>query len=700
MLSTVLSVNAQSIHLLNGSKTYGFYTAAFSTSSSSLTDPLIVVPVIGKYGSDLVPPEQVPNAPWVALVGIDRQIGPDTRGRRSFADKVHNMQASGASAVIIYNYANWTMCGNDSVRADGPGDLIGWDEVGIPSVLVTKHDGQELANLVCGQGNSTCSAGAGWLFNNEFITMDAFEPTEAPCWCTYTCPIKERFSPVAFLMIGGILSLCVVVSVAAIRRMQGRPVLVERPADAVLDVGSAMQAQPPQPPPLAGPTPRPILFAGFVVLILAAASLGELAAAKYGRHYGKYCHSNLFDPGRDWSILALVSAISAFAATIVTPSKQRVLAAAVAYAICAALGLFAAISYWFTPAWHAIKFSGIALAMACSSSASFTAHMLFKRQGLISRTAPMCLPVAMGVLTFLCTAISCAHIVDLGYTITGSYYGSVADSNILVLTVLALLSATAGLITTAVITRQTSVGTDLVALAAIAYTTCAAIISTHLLIISSEMRWTFSCIPPYSLVITPILACLLSACTAMSLFNHKRNLAQAGNEQTCMCDWHTCLTVTMGVLTFFGTFLIGWDVPHRTYIHNPDWRENFKRAIFWAVCIASLPFWSATAGLITTIVSVCHHRDRAFLVMVAAISYTTCASSEVIALSIFAFHFEQSAQNENAVFFIVPCFLAASTACLLFKRKRNLTLSAGSLLVQMSPMHQGTSQASSPLQGE
>ena len=63
MLSTVLSVDARSIHLLNGSKTYGFNTAAFGTSSSSLTDPLIVVPVLGKYGCDLVPKEQVPNAP-------------------------------------------------------------------------------------------------------------------------------------------------------------------------------------------------------------------------------------------------------------------------------------------------------------------------------------------------------------------------------------------------------------------------------------------------------------------------------------------------------------------------------------------------------------------------------------------------------------------------------------------------------------
>ena len=206
MLSTVLSVDARSIHLLNGSKTYGFNTAAFGTSSSSLTDPLIVVPVLGKYGCDLVPKEQVPNAPWVALV----MRGPMSGAPCKFADKAHNMQASGASAVIIYNYEDQllTMCGDDSV------------EVGIPSVMVKEHDGQELANLVCGQGNSTCSAGAGWLFNNELITMDAFEPMPSDT-CVYQDGVLEWFSPITFLMIGGFLSLCVVVSVAAIRRRQG-----------------------------------------------------------------------------------------------------------------------------------------------------------------------------------------------------------------------------------------------------------------------------------------------------------------------------------------------------------------------------------------------------------------------------------------------------------------------------------------------
>jgi GTPase SAR1 family protein len=83
------------------------------------------------------------------------------------------------------------------------------------------------------------------------------------------------------------------------------------------------------------------MFGGFLVVVLTAASLGcrqAIECAKYGTTAAM--------------ILALVSAISAFTASSMTPSKQRVLAAAVAYAICALLECIA-IKWWaYDSDWH------------------------------------------------------------------------------------------------------------------------------------------------------------------------------------------------------------------------------------------------------------------------------------------------------------------------------------------------------------
>jgi hypothetical protein len=81
-------------------------------------------------------------------------------------------------------------------------------------------------------------------------------------------------------------------------------------------------------------------------------------------------------------LLALLSATLAFVATIVTPSKKRVMAAAVAFAICAALEIAALARFQHLPEElsQCSASAGSALAKASCSLAAVTACAFFKRQ--------------------------------------------------------------------------------------------------------------------------------------------------------------------------------------------------------------------------------------------------------------------------------------------------------------------------------
>lgn len=128
-------------------------TVAFGDLSDALAIPGTVVALEEDISGMLVSALSVDDANFEGCVAFPAdsfsgKIALISRGACSFADKINNAAAAGATAVVIYNN-----------RAGAPAGMGGLESTSIPSVMISQLDGEAiLAGLSAGSNQVTISA--------------------------------------------------------------------------------------------------------------------------------------------------------------------------------------------------------------------------------------------------------------------------------------------------------------------------------------------------------------------------------------------------------------------------------------------------------------------------------------------------------------------------------------------------------------